>query len=95
MGEEGGKPLIMKNEPFFAKLNEIITKHPIDAVKALMRWKLVKEAAPSLSTDFVEALVDLNKDLYGIQVETSDWLIARVRSRVWLIARVRSRDWWP
>jgi len=66
-GKEGGKPLLMENVAFFQKLDKILKEHSLDSIKALMRWKVVHSAGPSLSEEFLDSLVQLQKDIYGIQ----------------------------
>lgn len=65
VGQPGGKQLLLENRPFFEKLDKIIKETPLDAIKASMRWKLIRNSGPYLAAAYIDGLVDLNKDLYG------------------------------
>mmetsp|Transcript_44523 Transcript_44523/g.104894 ORF Transcript_44523/g.104894 Transcript_44523/m.104894 type:complete len:412 (+) Transcript_44523:3-1238(+) len=67
VGPPGGKPLYMRNKAFFPKFNTLLAETDIPTIKAVMRWKVVSGAAPSLSQEFEDAMLVWYKDLYGVQ----------------------------
>jgi len=67
VGTPEGKPLYIRNKAFFPKLNTLLAETDIPTIKAVMRWKVVSGAAPSLSPEFEDAMLVWYKDLYGVQ----------------------------
>jgi len=65
VGQADGKKLVLSNKPYFEALDKIIKETPLDAIKASMRWKLIRNSGPYLSAEYIDGLVELNKDLYG------------------------------
>jgi predicted metalloendopeptidase len=70
VGREGGQPLLIRSQGFFQKLDGILKDQPLEAVKSLMRWKIIKDAAPSMSAAFLDSMVELNKDIYGTKTKS-------------------------
>ncbi len=67
VGTPQGKTLFMRNRGYFEKLDAFINQQSLDAIKAEMRWKIIRDAASSLSEDYQDALLEWYKDLYGVQ----------------------------
>lgn len=67
VGTPEGKPLYIRNKGYFEKLDKFMNEQSLEAVKAEMRWNLVKDSASSLSTEFQDSLLVWYKDLYGVQ----------------------------
>jgi len=71
VGQPGGRPLYINNKVYFEKLDKFINDQPLDAIKAKMRWNIVKDSAASLSNVYQDALLDWYKDLYGVQQKSA------------------------
>jgi putative endopeptidase len=58
---------------FVQALNGLITSVPIDAWKSYLRWKVVGDAAPSLSTAFADEDFRFSQVLSGAEVQQPRW----------------------
>lgn len=70
VGTHEGVPLLLRNKQSFPVLEGIISDlsgDNLEAIKAEMRWKLIRNGALYLSADFLDKMVELSKDLYGVQ----------------------------
>eukprot|EP00960_Hanusia_phi_P036429 752306-Hanusia_phi.AAC.1 len=71
VGGVGSMPvgyLVVKNEKFLSALSGIMVSMGLEKLKSYMRWQLVYSYSPFLSIEFEDALLQYNKDLYGISV---------------------------
>ena len=75
--EMGKEPLAKFNvaEPdFFKEFDKLITEQPMDDWKVYLRWHLIHEAAPSLSSKFVdETFAFYGKTLTGTEKNQPRW----------------------
>jgi len=55
----------VQNPKFFATVDSLVTNAPLADWKAYLRWKTIKDAAPLLSTAFVNEDFNFNKTLSG------------------------------
>jgi len=55
----------VQNPKFFATVDSLIANAPLSDWKAYLRWKTIKDAAPTLSTAFVNEDFSFNKTLSG------------------------------
>jgi putative endopeptidase len=55
----------VQNPKFFATVDSLMAKAPMSDWKAYMRWKLIRDAAPSLSSAFVNENFAFQKTLTG------------------------------
>ena len=70
VGEAGKTPLYMMNKAFFPKLNALLEATDLDTVKALLRWKIIKKVAIYMPADWIDLMVEWNKDLYGTSAKS-------------------------
>ena len=66
VGEHGGITLIIRSKDYFPVLEKILKEVPLEALKAEMRWKMIRNSAVYLSSDFIDLMVKMNDDLYGV-----------------------------
>jgi putative endopeptidase len=71
VGTPEGKTLFIRNKQYFEKLDAFINSQSLDTIKAEMRWKIIKDAASSLSEEYQDTLLDWYKDLYGVQEKSA------------------------
>ena len=55
----------IQNPKFFATVDSLVANAPLSDWKAYLRWKAIKDAAPTLSTPFVNEDFSFNKTLSG------------------------------
>ena len=70
VGQPGETPLYISNEAFFPKLNALLEETDLDTVKALLRWKIIKKVAIYMPADWIDLMVEWNKDLYGTSAKS-------------------------
>lgn len=63
-------PLYITNEKFFPKLNALLEKTDLDTVKAILRWKIIRKVALYMPADWIDLMVEWNKDLYGTSAKS-------------------------
>lgn len=66
VGEPGKTPLYMMNKPFFPKLNSLLEETDMETFKAVLGWKVIRNAALYMSNKYIELMVEFNADLYGV-----------------------------
>jgi len=66
VGEVGQTPLYMMNKPFFPKLNKLLEETDMETFKAVLGWKVIRNAALYMSSDYIDLMVEFNADLYGV-----------------------------
>eukprot|EP00802_Teleaulax_amphioxeia_P007748 Tamp_07756.p1 GENE.Tamp_07756~~Tamp_07756.p1 ORF type:complete len:773 (+),score=207.08 Tamp_07756:340-2319(+) len=66
VGETGKTPLYMMNKAFFPKLNALLEETEMDTFKAVLGWKVMRNAALYMSSKFIDLMVEFNADLYGV-----------------------------
>lgn len=68
-----GDSLLMNAPNFFKGLNELLTKHPLEDWKTYLKWNVLKNAAPNLSSAFVNASFKFDQVVTGQKVQTPRW----------------------
>ncbi|EKX51779.1 hypothetical protein GUITHDRAFT_65658 [Guillardia theta CCMP2712] len=66
-GSAKGLVLLLRDEKYFDGLEQMLKDTSLEAIKAKLRWNVIKGAAVYLSADFIDVMVEYSKDLYGIQ----------------------------
>jgi len=66
VGEDGATALYLMNKPFFPKLNALMEKTDMETFRAVLGWKLIRNAALYMSSDFIDIMIDFNADMYGV-----------------------------
>jgi len=57
----------MMNEDFFPKMNKLLEETSYDTIKAIMSWQVMKNGAIFLSAEYIDLMVEFNKDLFGMK----------------------------
>ncbi|QMW04838.1 M13 family metallopeptidase [Spirosoma foliorum] len=65
--------VLVQSLPFYHAVDSLLTATPVEALKAYMQWNLLKNAAPFLSTPFVNQNFAFNKVLSGQKQLTPLW----------------------
>ena len=65
--------VLVQSLSFYHAVDSLLTATPIDQLKAYMRWNLLKNAAPYLSTPFINQNFAFNKVLSGQKQQTPRW----------------------
>ncbi len=65
--------LIVSNPAFMVFVDSLLTKIPLDDWKVYLKWSVIKDAAPYLSSEFVDANFAFNQALSGQKVQTPRW----------------------
>lgn len=66
VGEEGKTPLYLMNKEFFPKLSALLEGTDMETFKALLSWKVMRNAALYMSSKYIDLMVEFNADLYGV-----------------------------
>jgi predicted metalloendopeptidase len=66
VGQPGGTKMYIMNEDFFPKMNKVLEETPLDTFKAVMAWQVLKDGAIFLSSEYIDLMVEFNKDLFGV-----------------------------
>ena len=69
----GQDTVLVQSLSFYHSMDSLLTATPVEALKAYMRWNLLKNAAPYLSTSFVNQDFAFNKVLSGQKELTPRW----------------------
>ena len=67
VGEPGETQLFIMNEDFFPKMNTLLQETSLDTMKAIMSWQVMKNGAIFLSAEYIDLMVEFNKDLFGMK----------------------------
>ncbi len=70
---KGEDSILVNNPSFFTSLDSIVTAASVDDLKAYLQWNVLKNAAPHLSSAFVDANFAFNQVLSGQKVQTPRW----------------------
>ncbi len=70
---KGEDSIIVNNPAFFVSLDSIFTAASFDELKSYLQWNVLKNAAPYLSSAFVDANFAYNQVLSGQKVQTPRW----------------------
>lgn len=70
---KGEDSITVNNPAFFASLDSIFSAASLDDLKAYLQWNVLKNAAPHLSSAFVDANFLFNQVLSGQKVQTPRW----------------------
>jgi putative endopeptidase len=73
LGIRAQDTVLVQSPSFYHSLDSLLTVAPVDHLKAYMRWYLLKNAAPYLSTSFVNQNFAFNKVLSGQKQLTPRW----------------------
>lgn len=65
--------LIVSNPPFMVFIDSLLGKLSLDELKTYVKWSVIKEAAPYLSSEFVDANFTFNQSLSGQKEQTPRW----------------------
>jgi putative endopeptidase len=65
--------VLVQSLSFYHAVDSLLTATPVEALKVYMRWNLLKNAAPYLSTPFVNQNFAFNKVLSGQKQLTPRW----------------------
>jgi putative endopeptidase len=65
--------LIVTNPGFMVYIDSMLSKVPLDDWKVYLKWNVIKDAAPYLSSDFVNANFAYNQSLTGQKEQTPRW----------------------
>ena len=69
-----GEDSVLVNSPkFFKNLNNLLTTTPVEDLSVYLQWNVLKNAAPHLSSPFVDANFAFNQVLTGQKVQTPRW----------------------
>ena len=69
----GADSVILNNPAFFKAASKLLNVDSLDQWKTYLQWNVLKQAAPHLSTPFVEANFVFNQALTGQKVITPRW----------------------
>ncbi|MEO7305947.1 MAG: M13 family metallopeptidase [Ferruginibacter sp.] len=65
--------LIVTNPRFMMSVDSMLSKIPLDDWKVYLKWNIIKDAAPYLSSEFVNANFAYNQSLTGQKEQTPRW----------------------
>ncbi|MGB4843085.1 MAG: M13 family metallopeptidase [Ferruginibacter sp.] len=65
--------LVVSNPNFMVFIDSLLSVVPLDDWKVYLQWNVMKDAAPYLSSDFVDANFAFNQSLSGQKVQTPRW----------------------
>jgi putative endopeptidase len=65
--------LIVSNPKFMVFIDSLLNKVPLDDWKVYLKWGVLKNAAPYLSSEFVDANFAFNQSLSGQKEQTPRW----------------------
>ncbi len=65
--------LIVSNPKFMVFVDSLLSKVSLDDLKVYLKWGVMKDAAPYLSSDFVKANFAYNQSLSGQKEQTPRW----------------------
>ena len=71
--KEKQENVIVSNPKFIMFIDSLLNKVPLDDWKVYLKWGVLKNAAPYLSSEFVEANFTFNQSLSGQKVPTPRW----------------------
>jgi len=72
-GAKGQDTILVQNPVFFRAVDSLITATPIEELQTYMRWNTVKDAAPFLSSAFIDQSFAFSKVLSGQKEQTPRW----------------------
>ncbi len=72
-GAKGQDTVLVQNPVFFRAVDSLIAATPIEELQTYMRWNTVKDAAPFLSSAFVDQNFAFSKVLSGQKEQTPRW----------------------
>src|SRR5690606_19578999 len=67
---DGADSILVNNPAFFKSVSQLLTNRPVEDLKIYLKWNLLKNAAPYLSSDFVDANFAFTQVLTGQKVIT-------------------------
>jgi len=67
VGQPDKTQLYLMSADFFPKMNKLLEDTSFDTVKAVMSWQVIRNGAIFLSAEFIDTMVELNADLYGMK----------------------------
>jgi putative endopeptidase len=70
---QGADSVVVTNPAFVKTVNDMLGTVSLEDWKSYLRWNLIKNAAPYLSSDFVNADFEFNKVVSGQRVQTPRW----------------------
>jgi putative endopeptidase len=65
--------VIVSNPKYMVFIDSLLNKVPLDDWKVYLKWGVLKDAAPYLSSDFVDANFAYNQSLSGQKEQTPRW----------------------
>lgn len=71
--KEKQETVIVSNPKFMVFIDSLLNKVPLDDWKAYLKWGVLKDAAPYLSSEFVDANFVYNQSLSGQKEQTPRW----------------------
>ena len=69
----GADSILVNNPAFLKSVSQLLSQRPVDDLKVYLKWNILKNAAPYLSSDFVDANFAFNQILTGQKVITPRW----------------------
>lgn len=69
----GQDSILVNNPSFFVTADSLLNVVPIDDWKTYLKWYILRDAAPYLSTPFVDASFAYNQVISGQKVQTPRW----------------------
>jgi len=69
----GADSILVNNPTFFRSVSQLLSQRPVEDLKIYLKWNVLKNAAPYLSTDFVDANFAFNQVLTGQKAITPRW----------------------
>jgi len=57
------------NKDFFPKMNKLMDETDMDTFKAVLGWKIIRNAALYMSEKYIDLMVEFNADLYGVSAK--------------------------
>jgi predicted metalloendopeptidase len=74
VGLDNAKDVVIAQPSYFTGLSDLVRSTPLPAWKSYLRWHLIANAAPYLSSDFVDAQFDFtSKYLGGAEKNREQW----------------------
>lgn len=73
LGAKNQDTLLVSNPKFFRSVDSLLTATPVNDWKTYMKWNIVSDAAPYLSSQFVNQNFEFAKVLTGQKVQTPRW----------------------
>ena len=70
---KGADSIIVSNPAFLKTMNDMLSNVSLQEWKSYMRWHVIRSAAGSLSSPFVNATFEFNKVLSGQKEQTPRW----------------------